>query len=94
MPVSIIVCCPQDELQHQDTDTASSTVFKTPLSDFDALVALREEALPFPDRAILGSITSTSTDDDEDDGMLSSRKARARLHSIPQGQPTFTVTIQ
>lgn len=64
-----------------------STVFRTPLSDFDALIALREEALPHPDRAILGSVASTSTDDDaEDDGLLSSKKARARLHSIPRGK--------
>ena len=63
-----------------------STVFRTPLSDFAALIALREEALPHPDRAILGSVASTSTEDEEDDGLLSSKKARARLHSIPRGK--------
>lgn len=63
-----------------------STVFRTPLSDFDALIALREEALPHPDRAILGSVASASTGDEEDDGLLSSKKARARLHSIPRGK--------
>ncbi len=63
-----------------------STVFKTPLSDFDALIALREEALPHPNRAIPGSVASTSTEDAEDDGLLSSKKARARLYSIPRGK--------
>ncbi len=58
------------------------------MSDFDALISLREEALPYPDRAISGSVASSSTvaDDDEDDVLLSHRKARARLHSIPRGK--------
>ena len=61
----------------------------TPLTDFDALVVLREEALPYPDRAIPGStqgLPSSSGADEDEDGFRCHKKARARLHSIPKGK--------
>lgn len=79
----------QGHLEHQHTEVPPAAIFLTPLTDFDALVVLREEALPYPDRAIPGStqgLPSTSGADDEEDGYSGHVKARARLHSIPKGK--------
>ena len=84
----------QDQLEHQQAGVTPSTVYQTPFKDYDALISLREEALPYPDRAVPGSagdLDSSSVQDDEDDGLLSHKKARARLHSIPRGEDLLLV---
>ncbi|KAL3158789.1 hypothetical protein ABBQ32_011516 [Trebouxia sp. C0010 RCD-2024] len=77
-------------LERQHTVVPPAAIFLTPLTDFDALVVLREEALPYPDRAIPGSSqglpTTSGANDDDEDGYSCHTKARARLHSIPKGK--------
>lgn len=82
----------QGHLENQQAETHPAAIFRTPLTDFDAIIALREEALPYPDRAIPGStqdssVSSTGVEDEEnaDNKVLTHKKARARLHSIPKG---------
>lgn len=83
----------QNQLEHQQTGADPSSIFVTPLEDFDALFILRPEGLPYPDRAAPGSAlpgghANNGDGDDlgsDDDGLLSHKKAVARLHSIPQG---------
>lgn len=84
--------CLQDYLEGQQTETLPAAIFKTPLTDFDAMILLREDALPYPDRDVLGPTpalpsSSTNENDQEDDEMLRHIKTRARLHSIPKGAP-------
>ena len=82
----------QGHLEHRYAEVPPAAIFKTPLTDFDAVIVLREEALPHPDRAVPGSaqgLPSTSAGDgDEEDGeeFFCHKKARARLHSIPKGK--------
>ena len=86
----------QGLLENQHADVCPEAIFRTPLTDFDAIIALREDALPYPDRAIPGStqnLSASSTgaeeEQDADDGLLTHKKARARLHSIPKGECRF-----
>ena len=87
------VCWFQGHLEHEHSEVPPAAVFKTPLTDFDALIVLREEALPYPDRAVPGSTKGLSSKSgEEDDGgdedeLSCHKKARARLHSIPKGEP-------
>lgn len=75
-----------------------AAVFKTPLTDFDAVIVLREEALPYPDRAVLGSTkglpsqTGGEDADGDEDELSCHKKARARLHSIPKGEPLSSMS--
>ena len=79
-------------MEHQHAEVSPAAIFKTPLTDFDAVIVLREEALPYPDRAVPGPpklLPSKGEQDDEEDvedGLSCHKKARARLHSIPKGE--------
>lgn len=84
----VYVVWSQEHLEQKHTEIPPAAIFVTPLTDFDALVVLREEALPYPDRAIPGStqgLPSISAEGGEEDGFSCHKKARARLHSIPKG---------
>lgn len=80
-------------MEHQHSELPPTAVFKTPLTDFDAVIILREEALPYPDRAVPGStkgLPSRSGGEDDggdEDDLPCHKRARARLHSIPKGEP-------
>lgn len=78
-------------MEHQYSEFSPAAIFKTPLTDFDAIIVLREEALPYPDRAVPGStqdlpFNGKGDDDDNQDDFCCHKKAGARLHSIPKGE--------
>lgn len=77
----------QEQLEKGQGQVSSDAVFQSPLEDFDVLVRLRPEALPYPDRALTASPDSlpSSIHDDEENEHMNHKQARARLHSIPKG---------
>lgn len=79
-------------MEHQHSQVPPAAIFKTPLTDFDAVIVLREEALPYPDRAVPGSTKDLpskgegSDEENDEDEFSCHKKAHARLHSIPKGE--------
>lgn len=74
----------QKQLESGNESEGSDAIFQTPLADFDVLVRLRHEALPYPDR-VVASLLPSNSHADEDDDLMQHKHARARLHSIPPG---------
>lgn len=83
----------QAHLEAAESEPPAVSIFQTPLEDFDILIRLRPEALPYPDRALADcadAMPSTSKVQDEDEDVCTNHKqARGRLHSIPRGTPTM-----
>lgn len=76
----------QAQLEAGQKQATSDAIFQAPLEDFDVLIRLRPEALPYPDRALAASPDSLpSSHEEEDDEQTNHKQARARLHSIPKG---------